>query len=130
MNGIDITAIVLALVGMVSGWITWFFDRKKHRQEVESMRNDNKHKEMDLAKKYVDEYDRTIAQRLRNDVNDFPIIMQFLPALCSSSTNAALSSGSTCAFTSSTPSSLATRLATLLLSPVNITTLSPKSFSF
>lgn len=70
MNTIDITAIVLALVGMVSGWITWFFDRKKHKQEVESMRNDNKHKEMDLAKKYVDEYDRTIAQRLRNDVND------------------------------------------------------------
>lgn len=67
MNTIDLTSIVLGLLTFVNGF-GWFFDRRKHKEEVEGMKNDNMHKEMDLAKKYVDEYDRTIAERLRNDV--------------------------------------------------------------
>lgn len=69
MKNIDLTSIVLGILTFVNGF-GWFFDRKKHKQEVDSMKTANKDKEMDLAKKYVDEYDRTIAQRLRNDVND------------------------------------------------------------
>lgn len=69
MKNIDFTSIVLGILTFVNGF-GWFFDRKKHKQEVDSMKTANKDKEMDLAKKYVDEYDRTIAQRLRNDVDD------------------------------------------------------------
>lgn len=69
MKALDFTSIILGILTFVNGF-GWFFDRKKHKEEVQGMKADNKHKEMDLAKKYVDEYDRTIAQRLRNDVND------------------------------------------------------------
>lgn len=69
MKNIDLTSIVLGILTFVNGF-GWFFDSKKHKQEVDSMKTANKDKEMDLAKKYVDEYDRTIAQRLRNDVDD------------------------------------------------------------
>lgn len=69
MTNIDFTSVILGLLTFVNGF-GWFFDRRKHKEEVQSMKNDNKHKEMDLAKKYVDEYDRTIAERLRNDVNE------------------------------------------------------------
>lgn len=69
MRTIDFTSIILALLTFLNGF-GWFFDRKKHKETVKGMKNDNQHKEMDLAKKYVDEYDRTIAQRLRNDVNE------------------------------------------------------------
>jgi hypothetical protein len=56
------------MIGMVSGWVSFYLDRHKHRQEVQSMKRDNQLKEMELAKKYVDEYDKTIAERLRTDV--------------------------------------------------------------
>jgi Tfp pilus assembly protein PilO len=69
MKALDFTSIILGILTFVNGF-GWFFDRKKHKEEVQGMKADNKHKEMDLAKKYVDEYDRTIAQRLRNDVNE------------------------------------------------------------
>ena len=68
MTTIDITAIILTMIGMVSGWVSFYLDRHKHRQEVQGMKRDNQLKEMELAKKYVDEYDRTIAERLRGDV--------------------------------------------------------------
>lgn len=68
MNTIDITAIILTMIGMVSGWVSFYLDRHKHRQEVQGIKRDNQLKEMELAKKYVDEYDRTIAERLRSDV--------------------------------------------------------------
>ena len=34
MNTIDISAIILSLIGMASGWLNWYLDRRKHRQEV------------------------------------------------------------------------------------------------
>ena len=38
----DLTAIVLAVIGMVSGWATYWFDRRKHKQEVEGLKADNR----------------------------------------------------------------------------------------
>ena len=70
MTTIDISAIVLAVIGMVSGWWTWFLDRRKHRQEVEGMRAENALKDFELAKRYVDEFDKNIAEPLQRDVRE------------------------------------------------------------
>jgi hypothetical protein len=68
MNTIDLTAIVLAVIGMVSGWVTYWLDRRKHRQEVESLKADNRQKDMELGKMYVDEFRSNIADPLRQEV--------------------------------------------------------------
>lgn len=52
MGTIDITAIVLAIISFLSG-LGWMLDRKKHRQEVESLRADVKRKEMDLSTEFA-----------------------------------------------------------------------------
>ena len=31
MGAIDVTAVILAVIGMVSGWVTYWFDRKSIR---------------------------------------------------------------------------------------------------
>ena len=41
----------------------WLFDRRRHRQEVESLRADNRQKDMNLSKMYVDEFKENIADR-------------------------------------------------------------------
>ena len=49
-----LSAIILAIISFLSG-LGWMLDRKKHRQEVESLRADNRMKDMELGKAYVDE---------------------------------------------------------------------------
>ena len=46
MMTLDYTAIALALIGMLSGWATWWLDRRKHRQEVEGLKSDNRQKDL------------------------------------------------------------------------------------
>ena len=70
MTTIDITAIVLSMIGMASGWLTWFLDRRKHRQEVELLKAEAKKKYMDLATMYVDEYTKNIVKPLEGRVNE------------------------------------------------------------
>jgi hypothetical protein len=70
MNTIDITAIVLAIITMVSGWVSFWLDRRKHRQEVESLRADNRQKEMNLSKDYVTEFRAFIAEPLQQEVRE------------------------------------------------------------
>ena len=41
----DITAIILAIISFLSG-LGWMLDRKKHRQEIESLKADNRQKDM------------------------------------------------------------------------------------
>lgn len=65
----SLTSILLGLLTFLNGF-GWFFDRRRHKEEIQGMKRENQLKEMELAKKYVDEYDRTIAERLRNDVKD------------------------------------------------------------
>ncbi len=68
MGTLDVSAIMLALIGMVSGWVTFWLDRRKHQQEVESLRADNRQKEMNLSKDYVQEWRTYIAEPLQREV--------------------------------------------------------------
>lgn len=70
MGTIDVTAIVLALIGMLSGWVTWWLDRRKHRQEVEGLKADNRQKDLDLSKDYVTEWRTYIAEPLQREVSE------------------------------------------------------------
>ena len=63
----DWTQIVLAIVAALTGG-GWLFDRQKHRKEVESMEAANRAADMDLAKKYVDEFEATIVGPLKETV--------------------------------------------------------------
>ena len=53
----------LAIISFLSE-LGWMLDRKKHRQEVESLRADVKRKEMDLSRDYVTEWRTYIAEPL------------------------------------------------------------------
>ena len=66
---IDWTSVVLALITMVSG-LGWMLDRKKHRQEVEALRADNRQKDMNLSKDYVTEWRTYIAEPLQREVGE------------------------------------------------------------
>ncbi len=68
MGTLDVSAIMLAVIGMVSGWVTFWLDRRKHQQEVESLRADNRQKEMNLSKDYVQEWRTYIAEPLQREV--------------------------------------------------------------
>ena len=51
---------VLTLIGGC-GWIV---DRRKHKQEVEGLKADNRQKDMELSKQYVTEFRTFIAEPL------------------------------------------------------------------
>ena len=77
MGAIDLTAIVLGVIGMVSGWATYWFDRRKHQQEVKNLeveaqklKAETRQKYMDLAKMYVDEFTKNIATPLEKRVDE------------------------------------------------------------
>ena len=70
MIGLDYTAIVMALVGMLSGWFTWWLDRRRHKQEVEGLKADNRQKDMNLSKDYVTEWRTYIAEPLQREVGE------------------------------------------------------------
>lgn len=48
----------------------WLFDRHRHRQEIESLKADNRQKDMNLSKMYVDEFRCNIADPLRQEVRE------------------------------------------------------------
>ena len=58
---------VMGLLTLVAGG-GWLFDKKRHRQEVESIKADNKKKDMELSKMYVDEFKENIAEPLRQEI--------------------------------------------------------------
>ena len=70
MITLDITAIVLAILGMVGGWLNWFLDRRKHRQEVESLKADNRQKNLDLGTDFVLKFRELIAGPLEEEVKN------------------------------------------------------------
>ena len=70
MMTIEWTSIILAMIGMVSCWWTWFLDRRKHRQEVEGLKADNRQKDLDLSKDYVTEFRTYIAEPLQREVGE------------------------------------------------------------
>lgn len=77
MNTNDLSGIILAVIGMVSGWVTWFLDRRKHRQEVKNLEAEAKAKQaetekryMELAMMYVDEFTKNIVRPLERRVDE------------------------------------------------------------
>ena len=68
MMTLDYTAIVLAVLTMVSGCVTYWFDRRKHKQEVNGLMADNRQKDMNLSKMYVDEFNLNIVVPLQQRV--------------------------------------------------------------
>ena len=69
MGTIDVTAIILAIISFLSG-LGWMLDRKKHRQEVEALKADNRQKDMNLSKDYVTEWRTYIAEPLQREVGE------------------------------------------------------------
>ena len=70
MMTIEWTSIILAVIGMVSGWFTWWLDRRRHKQEVEGLKADNRQKDMNLSKDYVTEFRTFIAEPLQREVGE------------------------------------------------------------
>jgi hypothetical protein len=69
VTGINWTEIILGVMTLLGGF-GWFFDRRKHRQEIESLIADNRQKDMNLSKMYVDEFRENIADPLRHEVRE------------------------------------------------------------
>ena len=63
------TSIVLALIALLSS-CGWLVSGRKYRQEVESLKADNRQKDMDLSKMYVHEFKENIAEPLRQEVRE------------------------------------------------------------
>ena len=63
------TEIILGLFTLLST-CGWFVSGRKHRQEVESLKADNRMKDMELGKAYVDEFRSNIARPLQEEVKD------------------------------------------------------------
>lgn len=63
------TSIILALITLLGG-CGWLVSGRKHRQEVESLKADNRQKDMELSKMYVDEFRENIAEPLRQEVRE------------------------------------------------------------
>ena len=84
MTTIDVTAIILALIAMVSGWVSFWLDRRKHRQEVrsleaqvEGLKADNDRKYMELVTDLIARFRELIinpleaeVEKLRTEVNE------------------------------------------------------------
>ena len=68
MIHLDWTSIVLALITLLGG-CGWLFDRKRHRQEVESLKADIRQKDLDLSQKYVTDWQTYIAEPLQREVS-------------------------------------------------------------
>ena len=70
MVQIEWTSVVLAVVGVLSGWFTWWLDRRRHRQEEEGLKADNRQKDMNLSMDYVKEWRTYIAEPLQREVGE------------------------------------------------------------
>ena len=65
----DWTSIILGIITLAGGG-GWLFDRKRHRQEVEGLKADNRQKDLDLSKDYVEAFRKEIADPLRREVRE------------------------------------------------------------
>ena len=82
MVGIDLTSVILGVITLLGG-CGWVIDRKKHKQEIESLRADVKQKELDLGTDFVQKFRELIAspleeevKKLRTEVNELKDALQ------------------------------------------------------
>lgn len=66
---LDWTSVVLGVLTLLGG-CGWVIDKKKHKQEIESLKAETRQKYMDLAKMYVDEFTKNIVTPLEGRVNE------------------------------------------------------------
>ena len=66
---IDVTSIILGVLTLLGG-CGWVIDRKKHRQEIESLKADIRQKDMELAEKFVVDWETHVAEPLKEDVRE------------------------------------------------------------
>jgi predicted RNase H-like nuclease (RuvC/YqgF family) len=64
MNWNSIIADIIALLAICG----WFTNGRKQRKETESIEADNKKKNMELGKQYVDEFKENIVKPLQNEL--------------------------------------------------------------
>lgn len=72
MGGIDIQVIVTGVVGLIttvtSGWVSWFFAKRKYNAEVDSNLIENMRKSLDFYMKLSDDNKLRLEEALkRND---------------------------------------------------------------
>ena len=66
---LDWSNIILGILTLLGG-CGWLIDRKKHRQEIESLKADNRQKDMNLSKDYVTKFRTYIAEPLQREVRE------------------------------------------------------------
>lgn len=66
---IDVTSIILGVLTLLGG-CGWVIDRKKHKQEIESLKADIRQKDMELAEKFVVDWETHVAEPLKEDVRE------------------------------------------------------------
>lgn len=67
MIEMDWTNVILGVFTLLGG-CGWVIDRKKHRQEIESLKADIRQKDMELAEKFVIDWETHVAGPLKDDV--------------------------------------------------------------
>ena len=77
---VDVTSVVLGLITLLGG-CGWFIDRRKHRQEIESMKADIRRKELDLGTEFVQRYRELITGPLEEDVGKLRIEIKELMSM-------------------------------------------------
>lgn len=69
MNDINLTSVILGFFTLLNG-CGWFVNYRKYKHEANGLKKENKMKDMDLSKMYVDEFNKNIAEPLRLEVRE------------------------------------------------------------
>ena len=70
MTTIDVTAIILAVIGMMSGWFSWWLDRKKHKEEVKALKVEINKNELDLSTFFGEKFWELIGEPLEKEITE------------------------------------------------------------
>ena len=67
MGASEITSIILGVLTLLGG-CGWFVEGRKHRETARLLNADHKLKEMELGQLYVEQFEKNIAEPLRQEV--------------------------------------------------------------
>lgn len=70
MIEINWTEIIIAVVGMMSGWVSWWLDRKKHKEEVKALKVEINQKELDLSTFFGEKFWELIGEPLEKEITE------------------------------------------------------------
>lgn len=65
----DWTAVAVGLLTLLGG-CAWFVEGRKHKPTANGLKADNRLKDMELARLYVEQFQRDIAEPLRHEVRE------------------------------------------------------------